>query len=187
MYVGRHALTKRLCIDHLSRQGVSLCFEFRCIAGPLYSWFRRGGFSRIKACHHFFYSLLLCLDLFFLPLPLSWIRSHLPAATLPGRSLLRPQLGLGVLLPLPPPFANPIYGMPGLGLVSPPAESSSQATDITMNIGGDGTPTKREKPVSFLRVRIGGLERNRKDLLIRFDASVSPCLVQAFLRYGTTS
>ena len=87
-----------------------------------------------------------------------------------------------------PSFRDPkIYGMPGLGLVSPPAESSSQATDITMNIGGDGTPTKREKPVSFLRVRIGGLERNRKDLLIRFDASVSPCLVQAFLRYGTTS
>jgi hypothetical protein len=30
-----------------------------------------------------------------------------------------------------------------------------------------------EVKAPFLRVRIGGLERNRKDLLIRFDASVS--------------
>lgn len=32
---------------------------------------------------------------------------------------------------------------------------------------------KGEKPPPYLRVRIAGLERNRKDLLIRFDASVS--------------
>lgn len=35
---------------------------------------------------------------------------------------------------------------------------------------GNGMP---EVKAPFLRVRIGGLERNRKDLLIRFDASVS--------------
>jgi hypothetical protein len=32
---------------------------------------------------------------------------------------------------------------------------------------------ERERERGYLRVRITGLERNRKDLLIRFDASVS--------------
>lgn len=49
-----------------------------------------------------------------------------------------------------------VYGDPGTALMSPSAETS-----------------KGEKPPPFLRVRIAGLERNRKDLLIRFDASVS--------------
>ncbi|RXK38440.1 hypothetical protein M231_04349 [Tremella mesenterica] len=49
-----------------------------------------------------------------------------------------------------------VFGAPGMGLVSPPGATEEQ--------GGKVKP--------FLRVRIGGLERNRKDLLIRFDASV---------------
>lgn len=38
--------------------------------------------------------------------------------------------------------------------------------------GGKGKGKEEQR--SYLRVRITGLERNRKDLLIRFDASVSP-------------
>ena len=68
-----------------------------------------------------------------------------------------------------------IFGAPGLGLVSPPAESSSQAANVS-NASKEGNTKEKEKVGLFLRVRIGGLERNRKDLLIRFDASVSPRL-----------
>ncbi|EIW72997.1 hypothetical protein TREMEDRAFT_12690, partial [Tremella mesenterica DSM 1558] len=50
-----------------------------------------------------------------------------------------------------------VFGAPGMGLVSPPGATEEQ--------GGKVKP--------FLRVRIGGLERNRKDLLIRFDASTN--------------
>jgi hypothetical protein len=39
---------------------------------------------------------------------------------------------------------------------------------------GSGSPRKdKGKEAGYLRVRIGVLERNRKDLLIRFDANVS--------------
>jgi hypothetical protein len=34
----------------------------------------------------------------------------------------------------------------------------------------------RQEGGGYLRVRLGALERNRKDLLIRFDANVSPPL-----------
>ena len=55
-----------------------------------------------------------------------------------------------------------IFGLPSPSLVSPlPRESGS----------GSGVQPKRAPP--HLRVRISGLERNRKDLLVRFDASVS--------------
>ena len=67
-------------------------------------------------------------------------------------------------------FREPkIFGAPGLGLLSPPAESSNQAVDVSRS----GSSGVKEMVGPYLRVRIGGLERNRKDLLIRFDASVS--------------
>ena len=70
-------------------------------------------------------------------------------------------------------FREPkIFGAPGLGLVSPPAESSTQAVDVSKSSGGDGERAK-ERVMPYLRLRIGGLDRNRKDLLMRFDASVS--------------
>jgi hypothetical protein len=54
--------------------------------------------------------------------------------------------------------------------------------------GGKGKGKEEQRP--YLRVRITGLERNRKDLLIRFDASVSPfahgCLKQASDRTDLT-
>lgn len=53
-----------------------------------------------------------------------------------------------------------VYGDPGTTLMHPGGASSAT--------GEQGAP-----PAPFLRVRIGVLERNRKDLLIRYDASVS--------------
>lgn len=55
--------------------------------------------------------------------------------------------------PTAPTIREPqVYGDPGTTLIHPP----------------------NDKPaMPFLRVRIGALERNRKDLLIRYDASVS--------------
>ena len=82
--------------------------------------------------------------------------------------------------PHPMPISSPssssfrdskIFGAPGLGLVSSPATSSGPETDVSQVNGG--AEREREKIGPFLKVRIGGLERNRKDLLIRFDASVS--------------
>jgi hypothetical protein len=53
-----------------------------------------------------------------------------------------------------------VYGQPDQGLVSP------QTT-----VGTNGA--KYEKPEEYLRVRITGLDRNRRDILVRFDAQVS--------------
>lgn len=40
--------------------------------------------------------------------------------------------------------------------------------------GSGALPTQKALPITpYLKVRITGLERNRKDLLIRFDANVS--------------
>ncbi|KAK4685149.1 hypothetical protein P7C73_g5007, partial [Tremellales sp. Uapishka_1] len=58
-----------------------------------------------------------------------------------------------------------IFGAPGTGLVSPPPESTNRLAT------SNGQARESQEP--FLRVRIGGLERNRKDLLIRFDASTN--------------
>ncbi|TDL29238.1 hypothetical protein BD410DRAFT_779573 [Rickenella mellea] len=49
-----------------------------------------------------------------------------------------------------------IYGQPEQGLISPPANG-----------------VKHEKPQPYLRVRIVGLDRNRRDILIRFDAQTN--------------
>lgn len=71
--------------------------------------------------------------------------------------------------PASSPFREPkIFGAPGLGLANPPNDdvtqgSTSQSPMRERQAGGGG----------YLRVRIGALERNRKDLLIRFDANVS--------------
>jgi hypothetical protein len=53
-----------------------------------------------------------------------------------------------------------IYGQPEPGLISP-----------RETLRSDGT--KLEKPEPYLRVRITGLDRNRRDILIKFDAQVS--------------
>ncbi|WVQ64286.1 uncharacterized protein L199_002448 [Kwoniella botswanensis] len=60
-----------------------------------------------------------------------------------------------------------VFGAPGLGLVSPPPTSKDGMMKSSI------TTAAKEPPSPFLRVRIGGLERNRKDLLIRFDASTN--------------
>jgi hypothetical protein len=53
-----------------------------------------------------------------------------------------------------------IYGQPEAGLVSPRETTGSNGA-------------KFEKPEPYLRVRITGLDRNRRDILIRLDAQVS--------------
>ena len=52
-----------------------------------------------------------------------------------------------------------IYGAPETGLLSPRETTSSNGTSF-------------EKPEPYLKVRITGLDRNRRDILIRFDAQV---------------
>jgi hypothetical protein len=49
-----------------------------------------------------------------------------------------------------------IYGQPEPGLISP--------------VGSNGK--KYEKPGQYLRVRITGLDRNRRDILVKLDAQV---------------
>lgn len=53
-----------------------------------------------------------------------------------------------------------IYGQPEPGLVSPQTTKPS-----------NGQPL--EKPEPYLRVRITALDRNRRDILVRFDAQAS--------------
>lgn len=60
-----------------------------------------------------------------------------------------------------------VFGAPGMGLVSPPPESQSQ-----QETAAGAAQQERNAPRVYLRVRIGTLERNKKDLLVRFDASV---------------
>lgn len=60
-----------------------------------------------------------------------------------------------------------VFGAPGMGLFSPPPESQSQ-----QETAAGAAQQERNAPRVYLRVRIGTLERNKKDLLIRFDASV---------------
>lgn len=52
-----------------------------------------------------------------------------------------------------------VYGDPGTALTDPASSSA-------------GGAASREPQAPFLRIRIAGLERNRKDLLVRFDANV---------------
>lgn len=53
-----------------------------------------------------------------------------------------------------------IYGQPEAGLISP-----------RDTVGSNGT--KFEKPEPYLRVRITGLDRNRRDILVKLDAQVT--------------
>lgn len=52
-----------------------------------------------------------------------------------------------------------IYGQPEAGLISP---------RDTVGLNG----TKYEKPEPYLRVKITGLDRNRRDILVKLDAQV---------------
>jgi hypothetical protein len=78
-----------------------------------------------------------------------------------NKSAARPQSPTPSI-PASSPFREPkVFGAPGMGLANPDASGSM-------------SPRKEKgKEGPFLRVRIGVLERNRKDLLIRFDANVS--------------
>lgn len=53
-----------------------------------------------------------------------------------------------------------IYGQPEAGLISP-----------RETVGSNGK--KYEKAEPYLRVRITGLDRNRRDILVKFDAQVT--------------
>ena len=59
-----------------------------------------------------------------------------------------------------------IYGQPDAGLISP-----------RNTVGPNGV--KYEKPEPYLRVRINGLDRNRRDILVKLDAQV--CIFQPFI------
>lgn len=52
-----------------------------------------------------------------------------------------------------------IYGQPEPGLISPAINTASNGSTF-------------EKPEPYLKVRITGLDRNRRDILVRFDAQV---------------
>lgn len=60
-----------------------------------------------------------------------------------------------------------VYGDPGTSLMHPGPPGTATAA------GGTNSNEQPQPAAPFLRVRIGVLERNRKDLLIRYDASVS--------------
>lgn len=53
-----------------------------------------------------------------------------------------------------------IYGQPEPGLISPQTTKPSNGQTL-------------EKPEPYLRVRITSLDRNRRDILVRFDAQAS--------------
>lgn len=86
---------------------------------------------------------------------------HYPGSTIPN--LLRPSS----VPPTPEKGPAPgiygkdpqIYGQPELGLVSPQDTIASNGV-------------KYEKPEPYLRVRINGLDRNRRDILVKLDAQV---------------
>jgi hypothetical protein len=59
-----------------------------------------------------------------------------------------------------------IYGQPDAGLISPRG-----------TVGPNGI--KYEKAEPYLRVRINGLDRNRRDILVKLDAQV--CIFQNFI------
>ncbi len=65
-----------------------------------------------------------------------------------------------------------IYGQPEAGLISP-----------RDTVGSNGT--KYEKTEPYLRVRITGLDRNRRDILIRLDAQVTPFHCTALFTLNT--
>lgn len=69
-----------------------------------------------------------------------------------------------------------IYGAPEPGLISP------QTT-----VGSNGVKYERSEP--YLRVRITGLDRNRRDILFKFDAQVRmlPSSATSFVSYTQTN
>ena len=66
-----------------------------------------------------------------------------------------------------------IYGQPEAGLISPTANTASNGT-------------KYEKLEPYLRARITMLDRNRRDILIRFDAQVCNSAVELFHLFRST-
>lgn len=94
----------------------------------------------------------------------SWKLPHEPSPLVPDAA--------PATSPLPPstPLKSPsdglygkepqIYGQPEPGLISPRETVASNGT-------------KFEKAEPYLRVRITGLDRNRRDILVRLDAQVS--------------
>lgn len=64
-----------------------------------------------------------------------------------------------------------IYGQPESGLISPREA-----------VGASGA--KYEKTEPYLRVRINGLDRNRRDILVKLDAQVCRCSIRHRLRFN---
>ena len=71
-----------------------------------------------------------------------------------------------------------MLGVPGLGLMDPPEDGGS-GSSLPSGTTSGGREGLKESARPYLRVWVGGLERNRKDLLIRFDASVRQFPVSA--------
>ncbi len=65
-----------------------------------------------------------------------------------------------------------IYGQPEPGLISPRANTASNGTQF-------------EKKEPYLRVRITSLDRNRRDVLIKFDAQVCRITLRTAVRLHT--
>ena len=81
--------------------------------------------------------------------------------TSPSVSTITPGGGNPLDGPHPGPFGREpkVYGAPEPGLISPVANKTSNGVNL-------------EKPEPYLRVRITNMDRNRRDILIRFDAQV---------------
>lgn len=85
-----------------------------------------------------------------------WSNAYTPSGTSSTHGALSPAAAAPPLSATGGYTRDPkIFGMPSASLTAPAAGAAHN---------GSSTP--------FIKIRIGGLERNRKDLLVRFDASV---------------
>ncbi|KAF5358982.1 hypothetical protein D9758_004814 [Tetrapyrgos nigripes] len=90
---------------------------------------------------------------------------HVPNSPIPN---LRPASATASAPPTPDKGPSPglygkepqIYGQPETGLISPRETVSSNGTNF-------------EKPEPYLRVKVTGLDRNRRDILIKLDAQTN--------------
>ena len=89
---------------------------------------------------------------------------HTPEALSPTFGIPTPKRSTQASAPQesPNPFGREpqIYGQPGAGLISPKETKFS-----------NGQSAERVEP--YVRMRITGLDRNRKDILVKFDAQVN--------------
>lgn len=102
----------------------------------------------------------------------SWGSSPPRSAASRSQAYASPARSISSLPPQQPassPFREPkVFGAPSPSLAHPPASASASS-----EASGSGQQRQGGGGAGYLRVRMGALERNRKDLLIRFDANVS--------------